>query len=78
MHMHARYTQKQPPREWARERQITEQFGLSHMILYSLRKEGKIRSVSLRGDGKKYGARLYNVASIRDYLASQEAKESKP
>jgi hypothetical protein len=64
--------------EWAREKQITAQFGLTHMILYTLRKEGKIRSVSLRSDGKKYGARVYSVPSIRSYLEEQEAKEVQP
>lgn len=64
--------------EWAREKQVTAQFGLTHMILYNLRREGKIRTLSLRGEGKQYGARLYNVASIRQYLAEQEAKEVKP
>lgn len=61
--------------EWAREKQITAQFGLSHMILYTLRREEKIRSVSLRAEGKKYGARLYNVKSIRQFLAGLEDKE---
>lgn len=59
--------------EWTRERQIVAQFGLSHTILYNLRREGKIRTVSLREQGKKYGARLYNLASIREFLANQEA-----
>ena len=71
-------TQTKQEVEWAREKQITAQFGLTHMILYTLRKEGKIRTLSLRGEGKQYGARLYNVASIRQYLAEQEAKEVKP
>jgi hypothetical protein len=61
--------------EWAREKQITAHLGLSHMILFNLRKEGKIRSVSLRGEGKQYGARLYNVESIREHLAKQEKCE---
>jgi hypothetical protein len=61
--------------EWAREKQITAQFALSHMILFSLRKAGKIRTVSLRSEGAKYGARLFNVASVREYLAKQEAAE---
>ncbi|MES2659974.1 MAG: hypothetical protein V4689_15240 [Verrucomicrobiota bacterium] len=64
--------------EWAREKQITAQFGLTHTILYNLRKEGKIRTLSLRGEGKQYGARLFNVASVREYLADQEAMEVKP
>lgn len=62
--------------DWAREKQITARYGLSHMILFSLRKAGKIRSVSLKGEGKKYGARLYNVASIEAFLAGQEALET--
>jgi hypothetical protein len=62
--------------DWAREKQITARYGLSHMILFSLRKAGKIRSVSLRAEGRKYGARLFNVQSIEAYLASQEALET--
>ena len=61
--------------EWIREKQATGQFGLSHMVLYNLRKAGSIRTVSLRGEGKQYGARLYHVGSIREYLARQEARE---
>lgn len=71
-------TRSKQDAEWAREKQITAQFGLTHMILYTLRREGKIRTLSLRGEGKQYGARLYNVASIREFLAEQEAKEVKP
>ena len=62
--------------DWAREKQITARYGLTHMILFSLRKAGKIRTVSLKGEGKKYGARLFNVASIEAYLASQEKLEA--
>jgi len=61
--------------EWAREKQISAQFALSHMILFNLRKQGEIRSISLRGEGKQYGARLFNVASVREYIARQEARE---
>jgi hypothetical protein len=66
-------TQSKQEVEWAREKYITAKYGLSHMILYNLRLEKKIRSVSLRAEGKKYGARLYHVGSIREYLADQEA-----
>jgi hypothetical protein len=61
--------------EWAREKDITARFGLTHTILYNLRKRGSIRSVSLRGDGAKYGARLFHIGSIREYFEKQEAKE---
>ena len=72
------YSQVRQEVEWAREKQITAQFGLTHTILYNLRREGKIRTLSLRGEGKQYGARLFNVASVREYLANQEAMEVKP
>lgn len=61
--------------EWLREKEVTARFGLSHMILFNLRKAGSIRSVSLKGEGKQYGARIFNVASIHEYLAAQEARE---
>jgi hypothetical protein len=62
--------------EWAREKQITARFGLTHMILFTLRKAGKIRSISLQEEGKSQGARLFNVASIEAYFASLEAREN--
>ena len=43
------------------------------MILFNLRKAGKIRTVSLRTPGAKQGARLFNVESIREFIAAQEA-----
>ena len=61
--------------EWMREREITAQFGLTHMILFNLRKAGEIRSMSLRAEGAKYGARLFHVGSVREYLARQEARD---
>lgn len=64
------------PQEWAREKEITARFGLSHTILFNLRKERKIRSVSTRGEGQKYGARLFHVESIREYIAKQEEQEA--
>ena len=73
--MNAKLTNNQIEAEWAREKQITAQFGLTHTILYNLRKDGKIRSASTQSEGKKHGARLFNVASIRQYLADQESAE---
>ncbi len=45
------------------------------MILFSLRKAKKIRTVSLRADGAKYGARLFHVESVRQYIAERESAE---
>lgn len=61
--------------EWADEKYITHNFGLTHTPLFNLRKAGKIRSLSTRGAGDKYGKRLFNVASVRAYLAAQEERE---
>lgn len=61
--------------EWAREQQIAKLFGLSHAILYPLRKERKIRTVSMCGEGKSCGMRPFHVHSIRDYIASLGSKE---
>ena len=75
--MSATALQKQDA-EWAREKEVTAQFGLSHMILFNLRKAGSIRTLSTRAEGKKYGARLFNIESVRDYLARQEERETQP
>ena len=61
--------------EWAREKQITARFGLTHMILFTPPKAKKIRTVSLKREGKSQGSRLFNVASIEAFLASQEDRE---
>jgi hypothetical protein len=61
--------------EWADERLITSIFGLGRTPLYNLRRAGKIRSVSTKTDGAKYGKRLFHVASIREFLAQQEQSE---
>jgi hypothetical protein len=58
--------------EWADEKFVSANFGLGHSPLYNLRKAGKIRSLSTREPGKKYGKRLFHVGSIREYLAEQE------
>lgn len=45
-------------------------FNLSRSALYKLAAAGKIRSVSLRSEGRRRGRRLYDCASIRSYLSS--------
>jgi len=64
--------------EWADEKYVTRKFGITHTPLYTLRKAGRIRSVSLRCEGQKYGKRLFHIGSIRDFLAAQEARERMP
>ena len=64
-----------PEPEWADEKYITTHKGLTHTPLFNLRKSGEIRSLSTKGEGQKYGKRLYHVGSVNDYLARQEARE---
>ena len=56
--------------EFAGHAKMRELFDLSRTHLYRLSSEGKIRSVSLRERGKTRGRRLYDVQSVRDYLAA--------
>lgn len=61
--------------EWADEKFITRNFGLTHTPIYNLRKAGLIRSISTAGPGQKYGKRLFHVGSIREWIAAQESRE---
>jgi hypothetical protein len=56
--------------EFAGHAKMRELFDLSRTHLYRLSSEGKIRSVSLRERGKTRGRRLYDVQSVRDFLAA--------
>lgn len=47
--------------------------GFSRAKLYELAGDGKIRSVSIREKGKMKGTRLFNLASILDFIARCEA-----
>jgi hypothetical protein len=66
---------KQTNPEWADEKFISRNYGLTHTPLFNLRKAGLIRSLSLKAPGAKYGKRLFNVASVEAFLASCEARE---
>ena len=46
-------------------------FGLGRSYMYSLEKARLIRGVSLRKPGQLKGKKLWDVASIRRYLAAQ-------
>jgi hypothetical protein len=61
--------------EWGDGKYIHTGFGLTPSCLHSLRKKGRIRSMSTKGPGEKYGKRLYHVGSVRAYLEAQEALE---
>jgi len=61
--------------EWADEKFVTATRGITHTPLFNLRKAGKIRSLSLKVDGAKYGKRLYHIPTIDAFLASLEARD---
>lgn len=56
--------------EFADHRTARVLFGLSRSYLYRLEAERKIKSVSIRKAGALKGRRLFDCASIRDFLRS--------
>lgn len=50
---------------------LRERFGIKRSLAYLLIDEGAIRSVSLRRRGALKGKRLFNVASVREFLNSR-------
>ena len=61
--------------EFAGHARVRDLFDLSRTHLHRLSTEGLIRSVSLRQRGKTRGRRLYDVQSVRDYLAANMKTE---
>jgi hypothetical protein len=54
---------------------LHSQFGIKRSLAYTLLGEDAIKGVSLRRRGKTRGKRLFDVASVRAYLASQMESE---
>ena len=63
--------------EFADAKGIRALYGLSRPHLYNLLSEGKIKSVCLRKPGALRGRRLYECASIREYLRQNFDEKSK-
>jgi hypothetical protein len=54
---------------------VTSQcYGISRSGLYSLIRDGKIRSACLRDQNKSRGTRIVNVQSLEDYISKHEGK----
>ena len=47
---------------------MRQMFGISRTATYDLINDGLIKSVSLRRKGRARGRRLFDVASVRNYL----------
>ena len=60
----------QPGLEWLRPGDVRPRYGISRSLLYELLKEGKIKSVCLRREGRATGIRLVSARSIEAYITS--------
>jgi hypothetical protein len=54
--------------EFVDSRGMRQMFGISRTAAYDLINDGLIKSVSLRRKGRARGRRLFDVASVREYL----------
>lgn len=57
--------------EFGRTADLQKTFGLRRGTAYNLLLDGKIKGVLLRVRGKKSGCRLWDMASVRNYIRSQ-------
>ena len=57
--------------EFLDARGLETRFGIKRSLAYTLMGEGAIRGVSLRRRGQLKGKRLFDVASVRDFLNSK-------
>jgi hypothetical protein len=57
--------------EFCRPAQMSNLFGIGRTHSYALIADGKIKSVSLRKRGARFGIRLIDCESVRQYLRSQ-------
>jgi hypothetical protein len=62
--------------EFGRCADVQRIYGLRRGTLYNLLKAGKIRGCLLRVCGQKSGVRLFDLASIREFIRSQMEKEA--
>jgi hypothetical protein len=58
-------------REFLRTEGVFQVFGIKRGTLYNLHKAGEIQGKVLRVRGKLTGVRIWDVQSIRDYIARQ-------
>jgi hypothetical protein len=57
--------------EWIDARQAKQLFCLGKTTLYHLAETGRIKTASLRDEGKQRGKRLFSCHSIRQFLENQ-------
>ena len=62
--------------EFGRWQDVQRQFGIKRGTLYRLIADGKIRSITLREPGRKFGCRLIHLQSVREHLHALMAKQT--
>lgn len=62
--------------EFGRWRDVERLYGIKRGSLYGLLVDGKIKGVLLRIRGRKSGVRLFDLASVRDYIRQCQAEEA--
>jgi hypothetical protein len=63
--------------EFGRCQDLQRVFGLKRGSAYNLLAAGKIRGCVIRIKGQKSGLRLFDMASVRNYIRSQFGEASK-
>jgi hypothetical protein len=56
---------------------LRARFGIKRSLAYQLLKDGAIRGVSLRRRGQVRGKRLFDAASVREFLRQNMEEEAK-
>ena len=62
--------------EFGRARDVERHFAIKRGFLYKLLKEGRVRSISLREPGRKFGVRLFYLPGIRAMLLKKLAEQT--
>jgi hypothetical protein len=60
--------------EFGRTRDVEANYGLKRGTLYNLLEDGKIRGYLLRVRGQKSGVRVWDLASISQFIRSQQTQ----
>jgi hypothetical protein len=60
--------------EFGDARDVQRTFGIKETLCYHWFRKGKIKGILIPGTGRSGGKRLFDFASIRKFIASQEGK----
>ena len=62
--------------EFGRSRDVERLFSIKRGLLYRWLREGKIRSISLREPGRRFGPRIFFLPEIRAILLKKLAEQN--